>query len=395
MALMQCLQGRQDETDDLIRRNISSLVGDDLQRTKSFRAAFGDQDVVSLPNRVRETLLKARATRADGLCYLDLPCVPCAPSFFFPAEVGEAPQEVRNQVLGLLVEASDCLDALDAAVGWWPKHAAAKIVPLYTSADLNCLLHACSLALAGVRDTLAMREAEGRCLLRDALHASLAGCPALRQASLRPAGGDGAPERWPEVLASAQKNRTALDGSHMLALACTLRRPLVCHATVEHEGGEVRHVLEVPFRMSGVYLPLLWDPSSCSPDPLVLAYTRGHFTALCPVRPAAGKVDIPLYDAEGAPLPVPFAAAALAGESGGSWMGWAGAPPAAAAGATCPSRDCRELLQRYLRLEGRKRGLVAVLQLPPSVASKERCGTPLETYCHIIGSVVLKKLRQT
>merc|ERR1712224_404292 len=118
--------------------------------------------------------------------------------------------------------------------------------------------------------------------------------------------------RRDEILSLAEKNRTALDGAHIFGLANVLRRPLVCHAPVEHEGGEVRHVLSVPFRMSGIYLPLMWGPSECSSDPLVLAYTMGHFTGLCPVRPTGdrGWVGIPLYDAEGLPLPVPYAALA-------------------------------------------------------------------------------------
>ncbi|VDM27935.1 unnamed protein product [Hydatigera taeniaeformis] len=34
-----------------------------------------------------------------------------------------------------------------------------------------------------------------------------------------------------------------------------------------------------------VYLPLLWESSFCSRDPVVLGYTRGHFTALVPTEP--------------------------------------------------------------------------------------------------------------
>lgn len=37
--------------------------------------------------------------------------------------------------------------------------------------------------------------------------------------------------------------------------------------------------------VSGVYLPLLWESAFCSRDPLILGYTRGHFTALIPVEP--------------------------------------------------------------------------------------------------------------
>lgn len=406
MALMEGMQpGISEDTQEFVRRNLSTLVEDDFQRTTSFLAAFGEEDAAAMPNVVREILLTARNTRADGLSYLELESLPCSFSFFLPAEVAQAPEDVRRRALGLLVEAADCLEALEAAVGWWPSHSAACVVPLYTSADLNCLLHACSLALAGVRDTLTIPQAEGRCLLRELLYASLANCPSLQKAALCPAG-VGGEERLQEVLSSAKRNRTALDGSHMFALANTLRRPLICHAAVDHEGGEARHILEVPFRMSGVYLPLMWDPAECSTNPLVVAYTRGHFTALCPVRPEHGRVAIPLYDAEAVPLPVPFAVNAQATESGaqatesGGWMGWAGAPPEAAAGALCRARGCSELLMRYLLLEERARGTVAMLCLPDDAPANcstpdETPGTKMQKYCHLIGSLVQKKLRHT
>ena len=37
---------------------------------------------------------------------------------------------------------------------------------------------------------------------------------------------------------------------------------------------------------SGVYLPLLWEPSFCSRSPIALGYTRGHFCALIPPEPS-------------------------------------------------------------------------------------------------------------
>ena len=43
------------------------------------------------------------------------------------------------------------------------------------------------------------------------------------------------------------------------------------------------------YLFSGVYLPLLWEPSFCSRSPIALGYTRGHFCALVPPEP----VDLP------------------------------------------------------------------------------------------------------
>ena len=41
------------------------------------------------------------------------------------------------------------------------------------------------------------------------------------------------------------------------------------------------------FYFSGVYLPLLWEPSFCSKSPIALGYTRGHFCALVPPEPVS------------------------------------------------------------------------------------------------------------
>lgn len=78
---------------------------------------------------------------------------------------------------------------------------------------------------------------------------------------------------------------------------------------------------------SGVYLPLLWEPSFCIRSPLALGYTRGHFSALVPLEPysrldgsaslsASNNIDdnsdhlqvtfLPLMDRERKMLPIHF-----------------------------------------------------------------------------------------
>jgi len=405
MVLVDTMQSQEETQEDLVRKNMSTMV-EELQRTQSLIDTLGDEDNLTLPNRVREVLLATCCAREDGLCHLDLPQVPCSPSFVLPEMVTMASPDAQSQALGLLIEAKDCLEPIEAMIGWWREHLAATMIPLYTSADLNCLLHSCSLAIAGVRDTLKMPAAEHRCLLREAVFSSLAKCPALLDIAQCPGGDESSVQspRAEEILSLARRNRTALDGSHIFVLANVLRRPVICHAYIQHEGGEARHVLAVPFRMSGIYLPFLWDPDQCSPDPVVLAYTQGHFTALCPVREAGpsgvNQVHIPLYDAEGSPLPVPYAAT-VRDESGAAstkWMGWAGTPPAAALGASVENRDCCKLVSRYLSLSIATRGPCALLRLPADnmvqFSDSSRC-SPLHTYRCVIGALVTKRLKQT
>jgi hypothetical protein len=86
----------------------------------------------------------------------------------------------------------------------------------------------------------------------------------------------------------------SLDPPHLLVLAHVLRRPVVCYASASV--GEVREVdagrtfssyAAKGERMSGVYLPCLLSPDETSRDPIVLAYTPGHFTVLVNSEAAA------------------------------------------------------------------------------------------------------------
>lgn len=271
---------------DLIRHQMSSLM-EDLPKTKSFKDKFGELDGPALPDEVRATMVSLQRERPDGLTYLELPSTPCAQSLFMPAEIAAVDPGLTGPALGLLIEAKDCLAALETTIGWWHAHGAAQMVPLYTSADLNCLLHACSLTLAGVRDSMRLPDCDGRCFLRDLLYRALSKSERLREAVSNPRFSSGTetetgPARLEEVLSRACKDRVTLDGAHIFAMANVLRRPIICHAPPDIEGREVRHTLAVPFRMSGIYLPLMWEPASTSPDPLVVAYTQGKLIgALC------------------------------------------------------------------------------------------------------------------
>ena len=247
---------------------------------------------------------------------------------------------------------------------------------LYTSGDGNCLLHAACLATLGVRDT---REAEmgepGACdldeltvekiaprrTMRAAMHHSLLNCTALREllashgcileggvsghelppppppvaatATATGAASSSLPEAGslPETLEGRSRlHGNAVDPPHLLVLAHVLRRPIICYASADPQTGEVRDpdsgrsyssYAAKGERMSGVYLPHLLPPSECSPEPLAIAYSPGHFSVVVctesaadehiwnalnlqpPARPAA---PLPLVDETLTPLPVLF-----------------------------------------------------------------------------------------
>lgn len=72
----------------------------------------------------------------------------------------------------------------------------------------------------------------------------------------------------------------------------------------------------------GVYLPLLWEQSFCWKSPIILGYTRGHFSALVAMEMDVNEcvgaganlntceneqtAYLPLLDSEGKLLPIHF-----------------------------------------------------------------------------------------
>ncbi|KAF6775190.1 hypothetical protein AHF37_05650 [Paragonimus kellicotti] len=88
---------------------------------------------------------------------------------------------------------------------------------------------------------------------------------------------------WDNVLTAASQPGGALEQIHIFALSHILRRPVIVYG-VKY----IKNYRDEPIGIAnfqGIYLPLLWDRHFCSPNPIVLGYTRGHFTALVPMEP--------------------------------------------------------------------------------------------------------------
>ena len=179
------------------------------------------------------------------------------------------------------------------------------MAPLFTPADLNCLLHGLFLGICGIRDGVYEDEnpsPSSRTILRTALYDNLQDCETLIS---RVSGTDDT--RLMEMLVDAEQGKRSLDGGHVFALANTIKRPIIVFAARSLEG-EFRETLSVPFRVSGIYLPLLWKPEDVTPDPLVLCYTHGHFSVLVGfIDPTIiTTVSFPLSDEHLIPLPVHY-----------------------------------------------------------------------------------------
>lgn len=236
-----------------------------------------------------------------------------------------------------LVSVSGCLN-------WWcsdSECSARRLLPLATSGDGNCLLHAASLSMWGIHDRLLT--------LRQALHYTLADSPMA--ASLRrrwtydielrnkEAGGlvyslSEWDKEWDEVLRlsscqervsdSSQPHYESLEEIHVFALAHVLHRPVIVIS--DKFLRDFDNVPIAPIYFRGVYLPLEHHPTKCSKTPLLLTYEASHFSALVsmeikspenvtlPKKGLFGRKNhktspldvIPLQTADGSLLPVHF-----------------------------------------------------------------------------------------
>ncbi|XP_028326782.1 OTU domain-containing protein 7B [Gouania willdenowi] len=221
-------------------------------------------------------------------------------------------------------------------LNWWTKVVpnCQSLLPLATSGDGNCLLHAASLGMWGFHDRDLM--------LRKSLYALMDHGPereALKrrwrwqQTQQNKESGlvyteEEWQKEWNELLKLASSeprihystNGTngvessdepvyeSLEEFHVFVLAHVLRRPIVVVADtmLRDSGGEA--FAPIPF--GGIYLPLEVLAAKCHRSPLVLAYDQAHFSALVSMEQKDNtkeQVVIPLTDSEHKMLPLHFA----------------------------------------------------------------------------------------
>ena len=275
-------------------------------------------------------------------------------SFALPKQVQDLDWRMRQKVIGRYMEQQSMVDDISKATEFIPLVPGCnELVAVYTVADLNCLLHGAFTCMAGVRDgVLASDDPNAskvgtRTMLRDSIYQNFLQCDALKALVTQ-----GSEKRIAEILKDSSQSRASLEGGHAFALANVLRRPIIIYA---HKGleGSFRANLKVPFRISGIYLPLLWEPTNANivKDPIVLCYSQGHFSSLVPFIEGCGgpadsdcpyeTVTIPLCDEELKPLPIPFSNATRTYQPGSPTYG-----------DKPPMKHCEheiDVLRRYMR----------------------------------------------
>ncbi|XP_068426375.1 OTU domain-containing protein 7B isoform X4 [Clinocottus analis] len=221
-------------------------------------------------------------------------------------------------------------------LNWWTKVVSncQNLLPLATSGDGNCLLHAASLGMWGFHDRDLMLRKSLYALMDHGLEReALKRRWRWQQTQQNKESGlvyteEEWQKEWNELLKLASSeprihystNGTngaessdepvyeSLEEFHVFVLAHVLRRPIVVVADtmLRDSGGEA--FAPIPF--GGIYLPLEVPAAKCHRSPLVLAYDQAHFSALVSMEQrdnVKDQVVIPLTDSEHKMLPLHFA----------------------------------------------------------------------------------------
>uniref|UniRef100_A0A3P8QCZ5 ubiquitinyl hydrolase 1 n=1 Tax=Astatotilapia calliptera TaxID=8154 RepID=A0A3P8QCZ5_ASTCA len=248
-------------------------------------------------------------------------------------------EDFRSFIERDLIEQSTMM-ALEQAgrLNWWSTMCTSckKLLPLATTGDGNCLLHAASLGMWGFHDRdLMLRKSLYTMMKSGAERDALKRRWRWQQTQQNKESGlvyteEEWEKEWNELLKLASseprshlsKNGNtsggvdnsedpvyeSLEEFHVFVLAHVLHRPIVVVADtmLRDSGGEA--FAPIPF--GGLYLPLEVPPSRCHCSPLVLAYDQAHFSALVSMEQRDQQREqavIPLTDSEHKLLALHFA----------------------------------------------------------------------------------------
>ncbi|XP_797278.3 ubiquitin thioesterase zranb1 [Strongylocentrotus purpuratus] len=273
----------------------------------------------------REVAKSIRQRKGDFPCYFVTDII----TYILPGEINYLPHTVRNQLMDELLDqdAQKELEQESPIINWSTEVAdsmGSRLFALWNRTAGDCLLDSVLQATWGVFDTdSVLRRALGDSLNEGAhrFYSRWKAYESMHVESMHfSLDDDQWLNDWSLMLSLAGQPGAALEQTHIFALAHVLRRPIIVYGVkfIKSFRGE-----NLGFaRFQGVYLPLLWEPSFCCKSPIVLAYTRGHFSALVSQesgsddnRGAGANLDssdnsqtiyLPLTDSDGKLLPIHF-----------------------------------------------------------------------------------------
>ena len=282
----------------------------------------------ALPRSISQTNLQTTA-RCRAVIQQDwVPTAPAGGTNFFTSTpyftltlppLTDYPADFKHFVFDRIVD-KEMQEALEGekCLNWCG--AATNLVPIFTLGDGNCLLHAASLGMWGFQDRdHILRRAVSHAVQRTQGNTFFLRWQHTREKDNSQYGLQLDPHQWQAEWQMIVKQASAevpqgssldsLEEFHVFVLANILRRPIIMYAVPKFRSSSHGSTLQ-RVNFHGVYLPLLWDPSSCKKDPLPLAFYGGHFSALVviefPHQFRNGFLTLPLMDYYGQHLPVRF-----------------------------------------------------------------------------------------
>ena len=268
-------------------------------------------------NRCREFIKKAWVKNAPNGSTNYFNATP-AFTLTIPA-LTEYPKEFQEFVFKRIINylIKEDLEA-SKSLNWCP--GASEFVPLYTTGDGNCLLHAASLGMWGFQDRdYTLRRAVYNAVVHAKENSLHKRWREWRQVEMSQLGVELEPRQWEDewrvVTDSVSLERSGngsfgyLDQFHVFVLANVLRRPIILYSEpklLSTAGGGTLQKVE----FDGLYLPLLWQPEHCVKNPLPIVFSNGHFSALSIIETGRqykdGSLLLPIVDFYGKDLPVRF-----------------------------------------------------------------------------------------
>uniref|UniRef100_A0AAZ3NZJ5 ubiquitinyl hydrolase 1 n=1 Tax=Oncorhynchus tshawytscha TaxID=74940 RepID=A0AAZ3NZJ5_ONCTS len=220
-------------------------------------------------------------------------------------------EDFRTFIEKDLIEQSTMM-ALEQAgrLNWWATMCTSckRLLPLATTGDGNCLLHAASLGMWGFHDRdLVLRKSLYGMMKSGAEREALKRRWRWQQTQQNKESGlvyteEEWEREWNELLklASSEPRTHSMDNSEDPVYE------MVADTMLRDSGGEA--FAPIPF--GGLYLPLEVPPNLCHCSPLVLAYDQAHFSALVSMEQKDQHQEqavIPLTDSEHKLLSLHFA----------------------------------------------------------------------------------------
>lgn len=249
-----------------------------------------------------------------------------------------------------LIETSTLISLEQAGrLNWWAELGLCqRLMPLATTGDGNCLLHAASLAMWGIHDRqLILRKALYMQLTESHVKDNLYRRWRWQQTNVNKQSGLVFSEsewkaEWENVLRLSSPSPRGLPDTsvtnyhsccdspvtnsstsvssdpvvyesleefHVFVLAHVLQRPIIVVADTVLKDANGDDLAPIPF--GGIYLPLECESGDCYESPLLLTYDAAHFSALVPMKHADSQeslmpLAIPVVDPELKLLPLHF-----------------------------------------------------------------------------------------